>query len=150
MSAYQVQRLTEKFEDYMNEYALKKYKDEEHSFINTEDEEDKFESFCEELFNSSRYDDFDNYVRDEEEYVCSADKILLLLNWVNKILKEEYDDDIGLTGDITTTKIINNVGYLMMRQTNDELLEFLKFNTTDDDESDCECEIIEEEKTDER
>jgi hypothetical protein len=125
-------QLLTKYSNFVKEYMLKKYVDEDDGFINTESEEECYESFTEEIFNASSYVDFHQFVIDDD-IDFSSKEILFLLNWANKYFEENFGAESKLSTDLTEEKIANSFAYAYMKENYDELLEYMKENISNSD-----------------
>jgi hypothetical protein len=119
------QNIMNQMKDYIVKYMVEKYPAEMSVFINSENEEDEYDEFVEEIFNSENHS-FYEFVFVEEDHTLCTCETLLLLNWVNKYIRDELGNPEGLSGKITEQKIIDNFGLLYVWQNKDTLLELLK------------------------
>ena len=123
-------QLLTKYSDLVKEYMLTKYVDNDDGFINTESEEECYESFTDEIFNCRSYVDFHQFVIDDD-IDFSSKEILFLLNWANQYFEDNFGAESKLSIDLTEEKIANSFAYAYMRDNYDELLEYMKENISD-------------------
>ena len=119
---------------YIVNYMIEKYIDTTSDFINSENEEDKYDEFVELIFNSNCYN-FHEFVFIEEDHTLCVSETLLLLNWVNEYIRDELGNPEGLSGKITERKIIDNFGLLYVWQNKDTILELIKERINSDSDS---------------
>ena len=123
-------QLLTKYSDLVKEYMLTKYVDNDDGFINTESEEECYNSFTDEIFNCRSYVDFHQFVIDDD-IDFSSKEILFLLNWANQYFEDNFGAESKLSIDLTEEKIANSFAYAYMRDNYDELLEYMKENISD-------------------
>ena len=123
-------QLLTKYSDLVKEYMLTKYVDNDDGFINTESEEEYYESFTDEIFNCRSYVDFHQFVIDDD-IDFSSKEILFLLNWANQYIEDNFGAESKLSIDLTEEKIANSFAYAYMRNNYDELLAYMKENISD-------------------
>lgn len=125
--------LLTKYSNLVKQYMCQIYYDNDDSFINTEQEEEEWETFTEEAFNSDGFSFYKFVI--EEDMDFSSKEILFLLNWSNKYFEDTFGPECMLTTDITETKIANAFGYAYIRSEYEEMLTYLKENIDSDSDS---------------
>lgn len=132
------QQLLTKYSDLVKEYMCQAYYDNDDDFINTEKEEEEWETFTEEIFNSNGCSFHDFVIEDDIDF--SSKEILFLLNWANKYFEDNFGPECKISIDLTEEKIANAFGYAYVKENYDELLTYLKENIENSD-SDTDSDI---------
>lgn len=127
-----------KYSELVKEYMCQAYYDNNDDFINTEKEEEEWETFTEEIFNSEGNSFYDFVIQEDLNF--SSLEILFLLNWSNKYFEDNFGPECMLTTEITEKKIANAFGYAYMKSEYEELLTYLKENIENSD-SDTDSDI---------
>ena len=123
-------QIENRYAEFAQEYVVEKYNELDVKFLNTEDEENKFEEFCNELFNTD--DSFYERIKNE---IFEVD-LLVLLNYSNTYFEENFGIEATLRTNLTRSKIILAFGVAYYMSMREELLEHLKENLNIDEDSD--------------
>jgi ATP-dependent helicase YprA (DUF1998 family) len=123
-------QIENRYAEFAQEYVIEKYNELDDKFLNTENEEDKFEQFMTEIFNTD--DSFYERIKNE---IFEVD-LLVLLNYSNTYFEENFDIERTLRTNLTRERIIGAFGCAYYMGMHEELLDYLKENLDIDEDSD--------------